>query len=482
MNNGFTRNFRPLEILSEDQIETIHHGTLKVLQEVGVRIMHDGALKIFEQHDCTVDFDKKCVCIPPHVVDECVRRTPSSFRVKARESKNDLLIGGDRVYFRNFPGMDTADLDTWERRAPTRKEYYDFITVLDALPNVHALSGHPYFGFEGIPEVMKISEGEAAKVRNSSKIQIVTHSKDSEIFSIRIVKATGGEAFGVSHPSSPLSYSNEAVEALLRFAKAGFPIHVGSGLIMGKSGPATIAGSTVSNDAEVLALVVLIQLAHPGTRLVVNDYVHAHDSRSGVPTFGDIASSLHAAAFHQLFRWYGIPSCTSLSGVSSSERIDFQLAYEKTIPALLAALAGSNIVDLHSSINAELKAHPVQAIIDDDIAGMIGRCLEGVAVNEDTLALDIIAKVGHLPGHFLHESHTKKWDNQEQYIPQVAERLSYSDWLASGKRSVLECAKEKHDEILATHKTTPLTSEQETEIEAILKEQAVYYSKQNILT
>ena len=139
-------------------------------------------------------------------------------------------------------------------------------------------------------------------------------------------------------------------------------------------------------------------------------------------------------------------------------------------------------MDLHSSINAELKAHPVQAIIDDDIAGMIGRFLEGVAVNEDTLALDIIAKVGHLPGHFLHESHTKKWDNQEQYIPQVAERLSHSDWLASGKRSVLECAKEKHDEILATHKTTPLTSEQETEIEAILKEQAVYYSKQNILT
>ena len=481
MQNGFTRNFRPLEILSEDQIETIHNGTLKVLQEVGVRIMHDGALKKFEKHDCTVDFDEKCVYIPPHVVDECVRSTPSSFRVKARESKNDLLIGGDRVYFRNFPGMDTADLDTWERRAPTRKEYYDFITVLDALPNVHALSGHPYFGFEGIPEVMKISEGEAAKARNSSKIQIVTHSKDSEIFSIRIVQATGGEAFGVSHPESPLSFGNESVEALIRFSDAGFPIHVGSGLIMGTSGPATIAGSTVSNNAEVLALVVLIQILHSGTRLIVNDYVHTHDILSGDPTFGDISSSLHAAAFHQIFRWYEIPSCTSLSGLSSSQRIDSQLAYEKTMPTLLAALAGSNIVDLHSSINAELKAHPVQAIIDDDIAGMIGRFLEGVTVNDETLALDLIAKVGHVAQQFLHEDHTKKWNRMERYMPQVAERLSYPEWLVSGNRSVLECAKEKHDAILASYKPKPLSAEQEIEIEAILKEQAEYYSKRNML-
>jgi trimethylamine:corrinoid methyltransferase-like protein len=81
----------------------------------------------------------------------------------------------------------------------------------------------------------------------------------------------------------------------------------------------------------------------------------------------------------------------------------------------------------------------------------------------------------------LHEDHTKKWDHQEQYIPQVADRLSYPEWLASGKRSVLECAKEKHDEILTNHKPIPLTAEQEIEIEAILKEQSEYYSKRNIL-
>jgi trimethylamine--corrinoid protein Co-methyltransferase len=481
MLKGFNRNFKPLEILTEGQIESIHQGTLNVLQEVGVQILHDRALELFRQNDCLVDLDEKRVRIPPSVVEECIQRSPSSFRVKAREPKNDLLVGGNRVYFRNFPGMDTVDLETWERRAPTRKEYYDLVTVLDALPNVHALSGYPYFGFEGLPEVMKMSEGEAAKARNSSKIQIVTHSQSSEIFSIRIIKATGGEAFGIAHPASPLSYYPEALEALFRFTEAGFPMHAGSGLIMGATGPATIAGSTVSNNAEVLALVVLIQLARPGTRLIANDFVHAQDMRSGAPAFGDIASSLHVAAFHQICRWYGIPSCTSLTGVSSSKRIDFQLAYEKTIPTLLAALAGSNIVDLHSAINAELTAHPVQAIMDDDIAGMIGRFLEGVEVNDETLALDLIEEVGPIPGQFLDKAHTRKWWRQEQYTPQTTDRLSYPEWLQNGKRSAIDYAKEKHEEILATHKPTPLTAEQEAEIEAILEEQEEYYSQHGLL-
>ena len=481
MLGGFLRTFGCLDILAEEQIQSIHQATLNVLQEVGVHVLHDKAMALFGQNDCLVDLDKKRVRIPPSLVEECLRRSPSSFRVKARDPKNDLLVGGNRVYFRNFPGMDTVDLDTWKRRSPTRKEYYDFVTVLDALPNVHALSGYPYYGFEGLPEVMKMSEGEAAKARNSSKIQIVTHAKGSEVFSIRIVKAAGGEAFGIAHPASPLSYYPEALEALFNFTEAGFPMHVGSGAIMGATGPATIAGSTVSNNAEILALVVLIQLAGPGTRLIVNDFVHAQDMRSGGPAFGDIASSLHAAAFHQIWRWYGIPSCTSSTGFSSSKRIDFQLGYEKTLSAVIAALAGSNIIDFHSAINAELTAHPVGAIMDDDIAGMIGRFLEGVKVNDDTLAIDLLEQVGPIPGQFLDTGHTRRWWKHEQYIPRVADRLGYQEWTQRGGKSALDYAKERYEEILASHKPTPLSAEQEAEVEAILEEERLYYEKQGLL-
>jgi len=480
MNKGFIRRFKPLEIVTESQLEQVHQATLDVLMQTGVSILHERALQLMKDNDCLVDFDSQRVRIPPHVVEECLRRSPSSFRVKARDPKHDLLIGGDRVYFRNFAGMDTVDLGTWEPRPPTREEYYNLVTVLDALPNLHAISCYPYFGFQGLPEVMKLSEGEAAKARNTGKVQIICYSKGSEQFSIRIVKAVGGEAFGISHPASPLAYYPDAIDAIYNFTEAGFPMHVGSGVIMGATGPASIMGSTVSNNAEIMALIVIIQLVCPGTRVIVNDFVHAQNMRTGSPAFGDISSALHVAAFHQIWRWYGIPSCSSLTGVSSSKRIDFQLAYEKTIPSLVAALAGSNIVDLHSSVNGELTAHPVQAVLDDDLAAMIGRFLDGVEVSDDALALDLINEVGPVPGHFLGKEHTRRWWRKEQYMPRAADRLGYPEWLKGGKLSALDYARTRVDEILATHSSAPLTAEQDREIERILEEERLYFKARDL--
>ena len=55
---GFSRNFKPLEILTEEQVEAIHRGTLEVLWVTGVRVEHDRALKLFEKNDCKVDMMK----------------------------------------------------------------------------------------------------------------------------------------------------------------------------------------------------------------------------------------------------------------------------------------------------------------------------------------------------------------------------------------------------------------------------------------
>jgi len=155
MLKGFTRKFKPLEVLTEEKIEAIHRGTLDVLQETGIRFESEKALRICEENGCIVDHDQMRVRFPEALVEEAIRKCPSSFRVKARDPKNDLIIGGDTVYFANACGTQTVDLDTWEPRDATRKEYYDYIKVLDALPNTHYLNPYPYFGFRGAPIPMK---------------------------------------------------------------------------------------------------------------------------------------------------------------------------------------------------------------------------------------------------------------------------------------------------------------------------------------
>ncbi len=477
MLKGFTRNFKPLEILTEEQVNAIYRGTLDVLWETGVTFHHERALKLFEKNGCKVDYEKKRVKFPPGLVEESLRKAPSSFRVKARDPKDDLIVGGDNVYFMSSPGMRIVDLDTWQTRVATRKENYDAVKILDALPNHHLFGSYtPYFGFEGVPPVMVIPESCAAKIRNSTKCQRSGGSENCEIFTIQMATAVGGmEIFGQCESSPPLTYYKDAVENAFRIVEAGFPQEVGSGIMMGGTGPATITGSLVSGNVEIMAAIVLAQLIKPGARILVGVFVFPQDMRTGSPAFGDIGISLYNVMFNQIWRKYRIPIGNWQVGYASSKQIDFQCGYEKAIGVLIAALSGANIIQLHGGIYGELGYHPVQSILDDDIAGMIGRFIGGVEVNNETLALDLINEVGPIPGHYLNRAHTRKWWKKEQFVPKVADRLPYPEWMKTGKKTSLDYAKQKMEKILATHNPVPLTEDQDKEIEKILKEARKYY-------
>ena len=90
---GFVRKFKPLEILTEEQIQSIHQGTLQVLEKTGLRIEHEKALKLLKKNGCSVDYDNNRVRFPPGLVEECLRKCPSSFLVKARNPKNEFIYG-----------------------------------------------------------------------------------------------------------------------------------------------------------------------------------------------------------------------------------------------------------------------------------------------------------------------------------------------------------------------------------------------------
>jgi len=473
---GFTRKFKPLEILTNEQVEAIYQSALDVLQETGVRVGHERALKLLADHGCEADFDKERVRIPGWLVEECLRKCPSSLIVRARNSKNSVRIGRNTLYFENSIGMKIIDLDTWEPRPATMSEQHEGVRVLDALDNLHLLTTYtPYAEIEGVPPCVTMLESLASRIRNSAKCEAASHFNGSEIFAIRMAKAVGMDLLGTITASPPLTYYEDAVEAAFRFAEAGFPISIGSCTVMGGSGPVTIAGATVISSAELMAGIVLTQLIKPGLGVQVNDSVYPMDMHRGHLAFGASGAALHNVVFNQIWRRRKIPTCSWVAGVTSSKQIDFQCAYERGMTALLCALSGSNLISLHGAVYGELAFHPVQAVLDDDIAGWAGRCIEGVEVTDETLAIGLIEEVGPIPGCYLNKEHTRKWWKTEQFVPKVADRESYPEWIRRGKKAAMALAKERVEEILATHKPTPLTSEQEQSIEDILKEAREYY-------
>ena len=479
---GYARNFRPLQILAEEQLEEIHRSTLRVLWTTGARIEHRGALEILERAGCKVDYDDWRVRYPPGLVEDALRKCPSTFHVKTRDPRRSLMIGGNHLYMLPFPGHHTIDLDTWEPRQPTRKEFYDGVKVLDALDSVHGLWSYtPYFAFKDVPPSMALLESMAGKIRNSGKFLTEGYSKGSEEYCIRMAQAVDAELCVPCLLSPPLTYYSDAIGAALHGADAGFPVRISEGAVYGGTAPATIAGALVSACANLIAPIVLLQVYRPGTRIFLNDFTFPQNMATGAPDFGNIAIALHAAAFNQIWRRYGVPVCNG-AAVPASKRIDFQSGYERAISTTIFALSGANFILLHGGVAAELTHHPVQAVLDDDICGMVGRFLQGIDVTSETLATDLIEQVGPIPGHFLNRKHTREWWRHEQFVPASADKLTYPEWVQRGRKSCIELARERVEDILASHSPPPLTDSQEEEIERILEEARERYRKEGLIS
>jgi len=107
--------------------------------------------------------------------------------------------------------------------------------------------------------------------------------------------------------------------------------------------------------------------------------------------------------------------------------------------------------------------------------------MEGIEVNNETLAVDLIEEVGPIPGYFLNKEHTRKWWKLEQFVPKVADSLTYPEWMTTGKKSCLDYARERMKEILATHKPIPLIPSQEEDLERILEEARRYYKERGLI-
>lgn len=476
MIKGFTRRFKPLELLTEEEIESIHRGALYVLAKTGMRVEHERTLQLCADGGCQVDLEERRVRFPPAVVEECIRRCPSSYVLKARNPDLDLMIGGDTMYFMQGMGMRYLDLDTRATRPATATEHREAMIVADALENTHLADGvFFYMEREGIPPIMVMLENLASSLRYSAKAQQFGYQKDCSIFAIKMAEALGINLDAELDTVSPLTIFGDTLEAAYRYVEAGIPIQPTVSITMGSEGPVTKAGSIVLSVAMVMAWAVITQLIRPGAPMSVQHGNGPMHMRSGGVIFGTVDGALSSAMMNQMLRRYRIPSCASAGFSSNAKAIDYQVAYEKSLGALIDALSGNHLQIFQGGSRGELSYHPVLSILDDDVAGWIGRFLEGVTTTDETLAIDLINQVGPIPGHYLSTAHTRKWWRQEQWLPQSADLEAYPVWVRSGKKDALALAQERMDDILANHKPTPLKAEHEQAVEDIVGAARQFY-------
>ncbi|MBT5425677.1 MAG: hypothetical protein HOK84_05750 [Bacteroidetes bacterium] len=126
-----------LNILTDDEVNQIHLGTLELLDQTGVFVEDEKALDCFEEGGARVDRETKMVQIPPYLVEEAIRSAPSKVILAGRDPKHDLVLESTRVHFTNFSeGVKINDLQTGENRTPVKQDLVETARVIDYLDEI----------------------------------------------------------------------------------------------------------------------------------------------------------------------------------------------------------------------------------------------------------------------------------------------------------------------------------------------------------
>jgi len=446
--------FRPsLSVINDEQIEQIHQATLELLERTGIKTTHPRALELFDGGGARVDGNR--VRIPAWMVEDAIRKVPSRVVLGSRDGRRKVFLEGKKYWF--GPSLDCIDyLDplTDERRRFVSGDCRVTSTVADALPN------YTWVMTIGMADDVPAGIADrviARQVFTYNEKPLVFCCKDvnsvRDIHEMALLIAGGEEHFyqaptivHYSEPISPLLYYDPAVEKILFCAEKGIPLINFPAPQGGSTSPATFAGEIVQGSAESLSGLVLAQLVRPGAPFIYGAFATVMDMKTTIFSYGAPEMSLMVAAMAQMAHNYRLPFFGT-AGCTDAKFPDAQAAAEVAFSCLASALVGANLIhDAGSWLDHGSLASPAFMVLVNEILYMVDQFMGGVPVNDETLALDVMDRVGP-GGHYLYEDHTLKHFKNVWYSD-LFDRSINEKWLAQGAKRFEQRLREKTEKVM----------------------------------
>jgi trimethylamine--corrinoid protein Co-methyltransferase len=259
----------------------------------------------------------------------------------------------------------------------------------------------------------------------------------------------------IVNANSPLRFDERMLGGLITYARHGQASVITPFILAGAMSPVTLASAIAQQNAEALAGIALTQLVRPGAPVVYGGFTTNIDMQTGSPAFGTPEGALALLCGGQLARYYGVPYRGS-GGLNNSKAVDGQAGYETQMSLWPAVMAHANII-LHSAgwLEAGLVCSLEKFILDVEGLAIMQRMLEGIVIDEETLALNFIAEVGP-GGHNFGTSHTLERFRSAFYMPIVSDRQNYDKWREDGSRDAARRAHTVARQLLAAYEPPPL--------------------------
>ncbi len=458
--------FQPrLQVLNTDQMWAIHEAALHILSTTGFEMKHRGARKMLLDAGCSISRNGR-LRMPKRLVETALETAPKRFMMYDQQGNEAMDLQGENGFYGT--GSDTIftiDVDTGKRRRTVLEDTGNFAKLVDGLEHMDfAMSmGNP----EDVPieDIYVYVLAEMIQNTNKPIIFIADGGRDiAKMHEMACLVAGSEQAFAekpfllnYSEAISPLIYPEKVVEKLIFCAEKKIPICLPSGCNAGGGGPITLAGAMALGIAENLVGLVVHQLAGEGSPFLFAPNVSVLDMKTTIISYGCPEWSLTQAALAEMRdEIYGIP-IWAFAGASDAKVMDAQAGAEAMFSILTAMQSRCNIIHDVGYLEFGSTSSLEMLVMADELVAMSRFFMQGIPVNPDTLALDVIDRVALGPDQsiFIADIHTAEHFRSAQFLPRLIDRFSHTQWAKNGAEDMYDRCNAEAKRILSEHEVTP---------------------------
>jgi len=401
----------------------------------------------FKAAGASVDKENR-VRMSPGKVTDLIGKAPSEIRLCGRNGKHDILLGGKRVYAgTGGTALNVYEPETGQNHPATLEDLKKIARLVDKLDNIH-LFLLPTYPNELSIEQVDVNRFFAGLDNTTKHIMGGVYTSEGLQQVIRMAETVAGSAEAlrerpiisvITCSISPFVIDGEYGDMVVAAARSGLPLVCPSEPLCGATSPVTLAGNLVVQTVDSLMGVMLVQAVNPGMPVIFGSVATNTDLRDYKYIAGSVEMGLLNAAGAQMSQFYKLPYYAT-GGMTDSKTLDAQSGYESAITSLMCALAGSNFIhDAAGLMEFAMTVCYEKYVIDNEIIGMVMRAVEGIRVDDETLAYDLIKEIGP-GGNFVTARHTRRFMRREHYQPALSDRNSREKWEAGGGKTTWEQA------------------------------------------
>ena len=456
------RSMPPAELLTGEQIESIHDASLQVLQDTGIDVLNAEARRRLAAAGATVNEQR--VRFDPEMVHDFMASVPAELVLHARNPERTVRLGGPYVAFSAVASAPNVSDVVGGRRTGNRVDHGNLVRLAQVLNVIHLLGGYP---------VEPTDIHASVRHLHATHDQLILTDKPIHGYSlgaqrnrdclelVRIARNVSHEQLerepsivSIINTSSPLRLDDPMAQGIIEFSARNQLIVITPFTLAGAMAPVTLAGALVQQNAEALAGIVFTQVVRRGAPVMYGGFTSNVDMRSGSPAFGTPEYLKAAIIGGQLARRYNVPYRSS--NVNAGNALDAQSAYESVF-ALWGAITGGAHLVKHAAgwLEGGLLASFEKMVLDADLLGMVTEFLRPIELDTDSLAVAAIDEVGP-GGHFFGIDHTQARFRTAFFQPMLSDWRNHESWLEAGSPTTDRKMSELVERLLAEHVDPPM--------------------------